>query len=707
VNLVEITVVMKQRREKWRASWQAREDVPAEPGRILLTRDVRPRHTRRMTTWSDTALRRWAMAGFALVTVLAIVNPVLGQGVAGRPGLSSDGVIDYGDSVFCLLVGTSALLILWFRPRHSVGWILMLMGLLEDTCVFWQTYGARSVAFPDEHLPLGRLALQLSGGLWVPVVFLPVTVLMLRYPSGGVRGRWSRRFDRAAIAGLVLVYIGYAGSESGVKDVAPDLDRVITPPLPLCAGLMFTGAVLVLSAVAFTLVNTFVRAMRAGYPERQQLTWLVTLAPVAVFVLFLPYEGLQRLLYGIPLAIVVGVLRYRLAGIEVVVRRTLLYGTLTGLVLLVFVAVTATLSSVLPSGALPQVLAAGLVAVGVVPLRDRLQRLVDRFVYGDRGDPLAALTRLGTPVGRSADEALLPEVLSGVASALRVPGAEIIGTAGTHAVVGFAGEGMVEVPLVMGGETVGVLRLAPRAGEVQLPAADRRLVEGLAPLLAAVLHAVELAEALRVEQERVVVATETERARLRQELHDGLGPSLTGIGLGLEALEQRVGGSDLVERLRAETSSSLEEVRRIIDGLRPGALESADLLALLKIRADHLSTTSALRVRVAAPERLPVLPDDVEVAALRIVEEALTNVVRHAGATTCCVSLRLDDALRLEVRDDGRGYDGPRYGGVGVDSMRVRAERLGGTCEVAATPDGTVVTAVLPLVPQAVSGMAS
>src|SRR6185369_2704243 len=119
----------------------------------------------------------------------------------------------------------------------------------------------------------------------------------------------------------------------------------------------------------------------------------------------------------------------------------------------------------------------------------------------------------------------------------------------------------VEVPLVMGGEQVGVLRLAPRAGEAQLPAADRRLVDGLAPLVAAVLHAIELSEALRVEQERVVAATETERARLRQELHDGLGPSLTGIGLGLEALQSRVGASDLVQRLRAEATSSLVEVR--------------------------------------------------------------------------------------------------------------------------------------------------
>jgi signal transduction histidine kinase len=259
----------------------------------------------------------------------------------------------------------------------------------------------------------------------------------------------------------------------------------------------------------------------------------------------------------------------------------------------------------------------------------------------------------------------------------------------------------------MGGAEIGLLRLSPRAGEPQLPAPDRALVEALAPLVAAVLHAVELAAALQVEQERVVAATETERARLRQELHDGLGPSLTGIGLGLEALESRVGGSDLVGRLRAETAASLAEVRRIIDGLRPGALESADLLSLLRVRAQHLSSTTPLRVTVDAPDRLPVLPPEVEGAALRIVEEALTNVVKHAGATTCVVTIGLDDALRLQVRDDGRGYDGPRAGGVGVGSMANRAAQLGGRCEIGGGPDGTVVSVVLPVAASVGAGEAS
>jgi signal transduction histidine kinase len=651
-----------------------------------------------MSTWGETALRRWALAGFGFVVLLAVVNPLVGSGLENEPERAHPGPVeDLGDSVYCLLMALSGLLILWYRPRHRVGWLLILVGTLEGLCTFGQSYGARALSRPEDGLPLGEWALALSAPLWIPSAFSLVTFVLLRYPAGSLSGRWAPRVERALVLGFTVLYVGYAITDASVTDEIPAGSSPIPLPEALGGALLGTGAVVVLAGTAFCFLHTALRTWRAQYPERQQLAWLVTVAPISVFALFLPYEGLQKAFYLIPLAIVVGVLRYRLDGIQVVVRRTLLYGLLTGLVLLVFVAATAGLSSAFPDGGTPEVLAAGLVAVGVVPVRDRLQRGVDRLVYGDRRDPLAALTRLGDPVGLTEHASLLPEVLAGVASALRVPGAEIVGTSGTRAVVGFVPRDTLDVPLVMGGQGVGVLRLAPRSGEGHLPAADLKLVRGLAPLVAAVLHSVELAEALRVEQERVVAATETERARLRQELHDGLGPSLTGIGLGLEALEARVGASDLVTRLRAETTSSLDEVRRIIDGLRPGALESADLLALLRIRAQHLSATSPVRVTVVAPDRLPVLPPEAEGAALRIVEEALTNVIRHASATTCVVTVRLDDALRLEIRDDGRGYDGPRAGGVGVASMCNRAEQLGGSCQVAGDAGGTTVSAVLPV----------
>ena len=217
-------------------------------------------------------------------------------------------------------------------------------------------------------------------------------------------------------------------------------------------------------------------------------------------------------------------------------------------------------------------------------------------------------------------------------------------------------------------------------------------------MLGLVVRSTRLAEELAAERQRVVEATEAERSRLRRDLHDGLGPSLTGMGLGLEAAQtadpQR--SQAILARLREEAAASLVEVRRIIDDLRPGALDAQDLLGLVRQKAAHLTSTTPVRVVVDAPVSLGPLAPDVEAAALRIVDEALTNVVRHAQATACTVRLTVEDGLRVEVTDNGVGYRGPRDGGVGVPSMQSRAQAVGGTVELVSPGSGTVLTARLP-----------
>jgi len=648
---------------------------------------------------SERTLRRVATGGFLLVVALSIVNPVLGRGVGGQEVLrfQEASFVEWGESVFCVLLATSALLILWFRPRHSVGWVLLATGLIQATCTFGQVYGARAYAFPAEGLPGGLWALELSAGLWLLTVFLPATAMLLRYPTGEIRGRWARRVDRAVLVGLGLVYVGYATSPHSVTDVLKGHEPPLLLPPVLAGSLMAAGALVVVPGAVFSVVHTLVRTWRASYPERQQLAWLVTVTPVAVAMMFLPFPGAQKLFWGIPLAVVVGVLRYRLAGIEVVVRRTLLYGSLTALVLLVLVATTAALTSVVPSGPTSQLVAAVVVAVGLVPVRDRLQRVVDRFVYGDSGDPVRALSRLADPLAAAED--VVEAVVETVAQGLRAPGAAVVVDGRPAAAWGEVGEDAVVTPLAVAGEQVGELRVALRSGEKRARREDRELLDAVAPFVAAVVRSVDLAQQVQVEQQRVVAATEAERSRLRHDLHDGLGPSLTGIGLGLEAAQSADPdrAAAILTRLRQEVAAALDEVRRIIDDLHPGALEQADLLSLLRAKAEDLTSGTPVRVTVDAPDDLPPLPPEVEGAAWRVVEEALTNVVRHAGATSCRVTLHVDEVLRLEVVDDGRGYAGPREGGVGLGSMELRATRLGGRFGIAAADPGTRVTLELPL----------
>ena len=198
-----------------------------------------------------------------------------------------------------------------------------------------------------------------------------------------------------------------------------------------------------------------------------------------------------------------------------------------------------------------------------------------------------------------------------------------------------------------------------------------------------------------------------ERARLRRDLHDGLGPSLAGVALGLKAVEvmlqadpERTG--QLLLRLRQEVQSATGEVRRILDDLRPESLDALGLVAALRERANALcqQTGGALVVRVDAPAELAPLPPEIETAAYKIGVEALTNVARHSGARTCIVQLRRGagaGAVNVEISDDGRGPHEQRIAGLGLSTMGQRAEMLGGVLEVAeATGGGTRVVATLP-----------
>ena len=496
------------------------------------------------------------------------------------------------------------------------------------------------------------------------------------------------------------MWVGYAGTRSSVTDEVPSARPPFVLPHDVAAVLLFGSAGVLLLCVLATGVRTVRIMLRATWPERPQLALLLTATTLSVvLVLGSPWEWLGNIAFFlIPVAVAIGVLRYRLLGIELVVRRTLVYGALTAVVLGVFVAVTSGVTALVPDGPAPRVVAASVVAVLLAPARDRLQRGVDRLLYGDRDRPVARAEppRSGSGGGhwaagrgrcRRAEPA--PSRRRAACRGRRRPSPGAWSRPRSYRSPSSRGRLRWEKLLV-----------SPRRGESHLGAADARLLEAIAPLVAMVLHSSALSRDVAVERERVVQATEVERARLRRDLHDGLGPSLTGMGLGLEAIDSEQLPDRyraIIARLRAEAGASLEEVRRIIDDLRPGALETGDLLSLLRTRAAHLSATSPVRVTLELPESLPALDSAVEAAALRIADEAITNVLRHAQATECTVTVTLDDELRIQVKDNGVGFSGLREGGVGVPSMQARAAALGGTCDLRSTAPGSLLEAVLPL----------
>jgi signal transduction histidine kinase len=250
------------------------------------------------------------------------------------------------------------------------------------------------------------------------------------------------------------------------------------------------------------------------------------------------------------------------------------------------------------------------------------------------------------------------------------------------------------------GRAAGHIRLAARDDDAGLEPADRAALAPVLRHLAALAHAEQLDEQLRASHLELVTAREEERRRLRNDLHDGLGPALSAIRLTLAAAGNLLerdpdGAAPHLRDARAQLTDAIDDVRRLVYGLRPPSLDQLGLVGSLQSFAHGLSTD--IPVEVVAPERLPPLPAATELAAYRIALEAMTNTVRHAGARRCAVRLAAEGGtLVLEVEDDGTPQV-PFVEGVGLTSIRERATESGGCCEVLTGESGTVVVARLPM----------
>lgn len=418
---------------------------------------------------------------------------------------------------------------------------------------------------------------------------------------------------------------------------------------------------------------------------------------------------LSQALY--PAAILGVVLRRRLWGVDLAVRRTLTWWLLTTGLVVAYVAVVALLGAVLPGGddGFSRVLATALVAAAFQPAQVRVQRAVDDLVHGEARRPTAVVRRVGRSLGEAGGvDDLLDGVLSGLVTSLRLGGARIDvaptdgGPSRTLTSLGEVDPARsVDLALVHRQDPIGSLWVAPRPNE-RLDGRSFETVEALTPVVAATVALALATEELRRSRARLAEARDEERRALRRELHDGLGPALAGIGLGLQAAHNTVerdpaGTAELLERLAAELEARVEEVRTLARGLLPPALEELGLAPALQELAERQRATG-LDVRVDVGE-LGVIPIEAGSAVYAIASEALRNVQRHAAATSCTVRAAVEGgSLVVEVIDDGRGIAPDAPVGVGTRSMREWAKGLGGALVIAmARPRGTAVTVRIPV----------
>ncbi|MDX6743386.1 sensor histidine kinase [Actinocorallia sp. A-T 12471] len=394
----------------------------------------------------------------------------------------------------------------------------------------------------------------------------------------------------------------------------------------------------------------------------------------------------------LPLAAAVSLVSPRAFDIRAVMHAACVHGVMLLLTVAVYLGGEA-LATMLRGGPPTQgtrLLLVAAVALGYEPVRRRLGATMDELLFGGSADPVSTMTLLGSDLADGSEPARWLHTLR---EALGVPGVALRVGDGVVAMSGEVGSEAVATPLRVGAGHVGELVVMPPAERLGLPAPTAAIVALVAAPLAQALHAMRLSEELRASRGRVVAALEEERRRTRRDLHDGLGPTLTGIAYAADAAANLVAADparalETLRQLRADAGDAIAEVRRIVYGLRPKALDELGLTGAIRQRVSGLHTASGvpLDVAVTAPERFPPLPAAVEVVAYRVAVEALTNVARHAPSPTASLTLALDDGhLHITVTDPGSA-PAPWTPGVGLTAMRERIEHIGGTLSLHPSP---------------------
>ncbi|RIK32241.1 MAG: hypothetical protein DCC56_00085 [Anaerolineae bacterium] len=493
---------------------------------------------------------------------------------------------------------------------------------------------------------------------------------------------------------------------------------------------------LFISAGSFWIVTGAVallyRYQRAdSFQQRQQIRWIVwgAIASAAGLMLqifprlfslnasmqvlsdFVLHPLGQMLKACLPLSIAFAILRYRLWNIELIVNRALVYGSLSVLTMLGYLGTIFILHIFFTGLSNPVIsfLATGVIAILFEPLRQRLQRAVNRWMYGERDDPYVVLSRLTQTLERtpSVNEAL-PSITATISHSLKIPYVAIwLDQDGSEKLAAFSGaetEDLISFPLGYHGERIGRLGVARRAPNEEFSEADLRLIESIAQQAGAAAQAVRLQTELIRSRAQIVNEREDERLRIRRDLHDELGPMLAAQGLKLSAARQMIRtkpekAEGLVEEVIQQSQQTVTDIRRLVHGLRPPVLDQLGLTGAVRDLARNHSGSPVLEI-ISPSEGLPRLPAAVEVNAYRILLEAWSNTVRHAHANRCIVKFLVEqNTLVVSIQDDGAGIPKNYRAGIGLRSMRARAEEIGGQLSVdSVRPHGTCITARLPLV---------
>jgi signal transduction histidine kinase len=652
-----------------------------------------------------------AAVGAAVVVALA--------GSAIAPAFDRAGSAVFADTLsFAFAVGAVAVVgavITLAVPGNRVGWLLLAAAALMGAGLALTEAGVYGVVTAPGSVPGAAYMAAIGPGLEAAGMLTAVVAVPVIFPDGRLPGpRW-RWLAWSAASAVTCLFLG------NVLSPTTNQARLAHWQSPLglpgrygnvADALSAAGVLLAAGAAAGAVAGLITRWRRGGPLVRQQLLFLALAAcpPALVFLAVMLTNGVPGWIFGVvllplPAAIAVAILGHGLYDLRRAAHRTLLWLAMSGAVVGIYAVVVIAAVALVPDhhSWWSSALAAAVAALLLLPLRETLQRAVTRVVYGRWHEPYEVLADLGERLEAAADvDRLVDAAVTELTTGLDLREVSVRDPDGTPVAGATTGAGAgATIALQAYGATVGWLTYRPP--ERQLSAAEQRLVRDLARQLGGALHARLLHEDLQRARERLVLAREEERRRLRRDLHDGIGPALAGLTLKTETARALLppgshGASRQLHDLSEEIRRTVVDVRRLVEGLRPPALDELGLAGACTQAVERLTAGADLAVSVHTSGDLPALPAAVEVAAYRIVVEAVTNTVRHASARRCDVSLVLTSTgLAITVTDDGAGLRLPGEHGNGLAIMRERAEELGGTATVSNTPPGVMVAAQLPL----------
>ena len=705
----------------------------------------------------DRSLRWWSVALLVatLASGIASVALSLTRGTSLLPRVApttlTDILVQGLPNTVIVLVGA---FIVWRVPRNTIGWVLLAVTATFTLEQFATEYSYLALLRQPGSWPLGEFAAWVGYWMFAPGQWAVPFVLLL-FPTGRALSRWWRWVVRAALALALLNTIGWAllpTSSAPAGSNPPPFDN------PLGQHFVATLAPVVFALsgpaiVVFTvlgIVSTAIRYRRADADGRHQLKWFLVSAPLLAISFaigfFTPNSTAPAAVtplavisttfqiastVAVPVAIAIAIVKYRLYDIDVIISRTLVYGSLAALITGVYVGIAVGVGELVGSGGKPNlglsILATAIVAVGFQPARERLQRVANRLVYGKRATPYQVLSEFSSHVaGSYAADEVLPRMARVLQEGTGAESATVWLRSGDVLHVSAIWPEPVarndepalplngRLPEIAGvtravevrhqGELLGALTVVKRRGESLTPV-EEKLLDDLAHQAGLVVKNVGLTadlqrrlEELRASRQRLVSAQDSERRKLERNLHDGAQQHLVALKVKL-GLAELLAAKDpekaklTLQQLKSDTDEALETLRDLARGIYPPLLAEKGLVTALESQARK--ATLPVEVDAVGIGRYPQV---VEATVYFCVREALQNVQKYAKASRACVRLRDDDnALLFEVEDDGHGFDAEHVRkGAGLTNMQDRLDALGGALTVQSTVTrGTVVSGVL------------